>query len=324
MPLLEGQYNVPRYFRNGHVHTLYPFLLRKISEISYKRERIHTSDGDFLDLDWSKVGAKHLIILSHGLEGSSGQQYIKGMVRFFNQQGLDALAWNNRSCSGELNRLPSFYHSGLSQDLEQVIEHVLAMKCYDKIALIGFSMGANQTLKYLGEKGEQVPKEIIGAATFSCPVELESCSRKLAKKENSLYMINFLFSMKSKLLKKHWREKYDDINLKQALMASSFPVWDKLVTAPLSGFADERDYYQQASCLSFLEQIKIPTLLVNAKDDPFLDRLAFPRELAREHEFFHFESPEFGGHVAFMAGHKEANTWSELRAFEFLQQYFTG
>jgi predicted alpha/beta-fold hydrolase len=327
MPIKETSYSVPAFLRNGHVHTLYPFFLRKVKGVTYSRERLDLADGDFLDLDWSKVNgdasSRKLVILSHGLEGSTAQQYITGMVKLFNQNGFDCLAWNNRSCSGELNRLPSFYHSGLSQDLEAVIEHARKIGSYTQIALVGFSMGANQTLKYLGEKGENPPKEIVAAVTFSCPIDLSACSRKLARRENTLYMTNFLFTMKKKLMQKHLKVQYKNLNLKRALLATTFPIWDDLVTAPLSGFESGEDYYQKSSALGYLTTIAVPTLLVNAKDDPFLDKTAFPYELAREHENFHFESPQFGGHVGFLGDSRKGSTWSELRALAFLQQYFT-
>jgi uncharacterized protein len=170
MPLMEkSSYLPPPFFGNGHLQTLYPNLYRRVRGIVYRRERIPTPDGDFLDLDWSRVGSRKLVIVSHGLEGSSLRPYVLGMVRAFNETGWDAVAWNFRGCSGEPNRKLRFYHSGATEDLETVVEHVRRDPTYQKIALVGFSLGGNITLKYLGERGKDAAAAVFGAVAFWFP-----------------------------------------------------------------------------------------------------------------------------------------------------------
>ncbi|MBC8144157.1 MAG: alpha/beta fold hydrolase, partial [bacterium] len=145
MPLISSTFAPPAFLRSGHLQTILPTLVGRVLDVSYVRERITTPDDDFLDLDWSRIGAKHLVILSHGLEGNTSRTYMRGMVRAVNGAGWDALAWNYRGCSGEMNRRLRSYHSGASDDLEVVIDYVARSHSYDSIALIGFSLGGNIT-----------------------------------------------------------------------------------------------------------------------------------------------------------------------------------
>lgn len=197
MPILKNSgFISPFWLPNGHLQSIYPALFRKISGIKYKRERIITADHDFLDLDWSYARqqsdrSKKLVILSHGLEGNSTRQYILGMVRLLNANGYDCLAWNFRSCSEEMNKTLRFYHSGATEDLDLVINHAF-VHGYDCIRLIGFSLGGNLTLKYLGEKGININPAIKRAVVFSVPMDLKACSLAIIKSENRVYMHRFL------------------------------------------------------------------------------------------------------------------------------------
>ena len=152
MPLInKSNYSAPSFLQNGHIQSIYPTLFRMFDTGFYHRERIFTQDDDFLDIDWSRTGSNKLAIISHGLEGSSHRNYVVGMVKMLNRNDWDALAWNYRSCSGETNRQLRFYNSGTIDDLECVIQHAIKTKSYQKIVLIGFSMGGNLTLLYLGQ-----------------------------------------------------------------------------------------------------------------------------------------------------------------------------
>ena len=184
---------------NGHLLSIYPSLIRKGDAAIYKRERIRTDDDDFLDLDWSQQGNRRLAIISHGLEGDSYRPYVLGMVRAVNKAGWDALAWNFRSCSGEMNRQLRFYHSGSTDDLDRVVRHASGQYSYDKIALIGFSMGGNLTLVYLGEKGSGLDGMIEKAVVFSVPCDLKSSACELSKFRNILYMKRFLNLLHKKI-----------------------------------------------------------------------------------------------------------------------------
>ena len=174
MPIVPSSYRAPFGFGNGHIQTIYAHF-RQVRGVSYKRERIQTPDGDFLDLDWSAKGARRLAILSHGLEGSTERHYVLGMIRALNRRGWDALAWNYRGCSGEPNRLLRWYHSGDTGDLRAVIEHAAGHN-YEEIAIIGFSLGGNVTLKYLGERAGSTHPLVKKGVAFSVPCDLTPSS----------------------------------------------------------------------------------------------------------------------------------------------------
>ena len=177
-------YHPPPLLGNGHVQTIFPVLFRTVSDVVYTRERISTWDSDFLDLDWSCRGSDRLAVISHGLEGNTGRDYVKGMVRAVNLAGWDALAWNYRGCSGEPNRLLCSYHNGATDDLDWVIRHAADSRPYDRIALIGFSLGGNLTLVYLGR--DTVHPKVSKAVVFSVPCDLAASARKLARPFNNL------------------------------------------------------------------------------------------------------------------------------------------
>ncbi len=203
MPLVsESRYRAPFFCRNGHVQTILPSLFRTINGCSYVRERIDTPDGDFLDLDWARTGGEKIAILSHGLEGSSGRPYVQGMARMLNRHGWDALAWNYRGCSGETNRRPRMYHNGSIDDLDCVVQHALKQKTYTMAALIGFSLGGNLSLVYLGTDHAALDPRMGKAVVFSVPCELAVSARELSRLKNKLYMKQFLFSLHEKIRKK--------------------------------------------------------------------------------------------------------------------------
>lgn len=203
MPLITtSTYHPPFLFSNGHLQTIYPSLARKLSPDLYQRERIATPDDDFLDLDWARSGNASLAILSHGLEGSSYRHYMIGMARMLNRHGWDALAWNYRSCSGEINRRLRMYHNGAIDALDVIVRHALAGGTYRRVALIGFSMGGNLTLVYLGTLGTAIDARIEKAAVFSVPCDLAAGARELAKRRNCFYMKQFLVSLHDKIRKK--------------------------------------------------------------------------------------------------------------------------
>lgn len=322
MSLIEpSTYHPPFWLRNGHLQTIYPSLFRRVKGVRYQRERIATPDGDFLDLDWSKVGSRKLVILSHGLEGNTYRAYMLGMVRAVNRAGWDALARNFRGCSGEPNRLLRFYHSGDTEDLETVIQHVLKNGGYEQIALVGFSMGGNVTLKYLGERDSALHPSIAAAVAISVPCDLAASAAALAGPANKIYMKRFLHMLHQKVLEKarQFPGQISDIDFKEI---KSFREFDNRYTAPLHGFKDAADYWQKSSCINYLGSISIPGLLINAKNDPFLSRECYPLQTARENPNFYLEMPQSGGHVGFVSFNADGSYWSELRGVAFLRQFF--
>ena len=323
MPFLESDYIPPPFFNNGHLQTVFATVGRLVRGVRYRRERIATPDGDFLDLDWSRVGvkpAKRLVILSHGLEGTSSKPYVLGMVRTLNRRGWDALAWNLRGCSGEPNKLLRSYHSGATDDLEAVITHVLKKYRYRSLALIGFSLGGNLTLKYLGEKGAGVDPRVQKAVAFSVPCHLKSTALHLGKLSNKLYLGVFLASLSSKIRAKR---KILPGRLPQGNLwkVTSFREFDDLFTAPINGFKNAEEYWKKSSSEACLSGIRIPTLLVNAADDPFLPERCYPREKARKNPNLFLEIPKSGGHVGFIAFNRLGEYWSETRAASFLESF---
>ncbi|UXX77967.1 alpha/beta fold hydrolase [Reichenbachiella carrageenanivorans] len=307
------------FVKNGHLQTIIPSLFRKIKGVNYTRERINTTDGDFLDLDWIKSGYERLVIISHGLEGNSDRHYIKSCARHFNQYGYDVLAWNYRSCSGEMNRNLRLYHHGDTEDLEQVITHAIDTRKYKKIVLVGFSMGGSTTLKYLGENGPNVPKHIVAAATFSVPCNLWDSAHQLTFRENWFFKQRFLKKMIKKVKLKH--EQYPDaIDLTDIDKIVSFGQFDERYTAPLHGFRNSRHFYRTVTSDLHYTSIRIPALIVNAKNDPMLGEKCYPYTTCKHHDFLYLETPRVGGHVGFFSlGDKKS--WMDERALEFVEKY---
>ncbi len=328
MPLIRtNTHQPPAWLPNGHYQSIYPALFRKIKP-DYHHERIFTPDDDFLDLDWSFVVTSKitntqnnsLVILSHGLEGSSTRQYITGMVQLLNQNGYDCLAWNYRSCSGELNRQLRFYHSGETSDLEFVVQHALT-KGYTNIQLMGFSLGGNVTLKYVGEWGKNIHSAIKKVVVFSVPMDLLACSRNIEKPENKLYLWRFLQSLKPKIEAKAFQYP-DQFDLNKWKQVKTFWDFDHIYTGPLHGFEGADDYYQRSSSKYFVKNIVIPTLIVNAENDPLVPYQSLPIEAIADMSNVWLELTQQGGHCGYRPHRftRKGAYWSELRALSFLQE----
>ncbi|WP_106566970.1 YheT family hydrolase [Cecembia rubra] len=315
MPIIhKTNYEYPPWLFNGHLQTIFPALMRPSAPLPFERERIITPDGDFLDLDWLRNGSKNLVIISHGLEGNSKRPYMTGMARQFYTQSFDLLNWNYRGCSEEMNNKPIFYHSGATYDLHHVVNYASAS--YENVFLIGFSLGGNLTLKYLGEKRERSPKIKKGIA-ISVPLHLESSCIKISTGENIIYAKRFLKTLKEKVVKK--AKKFpDEIPLGILRKIKTLQDFDDHYTGPLHGFDDAHDYYEQNSSLYFLENIEVPALILSAQNDPFLSDKCFPISLGRKLDQVWMEFPKYGGHVGFSPRKKEDIYWSEKRSFEFI------
>ena len=318
MPLIESSsYRAPRFAKNTHLQTIYRALFRKLPPLHYQRERLETPDGDFLDLDWLSIGSSKLVVGLHGLEGHSQSTYITGLIHYFNQQGWDGLALNFRGCGGEPNRLLRTYHSGETTDLAFVLSYIAQQKQYTDVVLVGFSLGGNVALKYVGELGEEVPQIVQKVAAVSVPCDLASSSIRLAGWENRMYMIRFLLSLKKKM-KKKYQSFPGNFDLQALLKARNFKDFDDAYTAPVHGFKDAADYWERASSAPFLQNIRIPALLINAADDSFLGAACYPRQQARNSSYFYLEIPEHGGHVGFLGADSQGFYWIERRIWQFV------
>lgn len=300
MPLNQSTYRPLFFLKNPHLATITPNRFRSIKGVSYSRKRLTLKDGDFVDLDFSKVKSNTLVLVLHGLEGNSERAYARGIVKQANLNGWDAGVFNQRGCSGEANRLITSYHSGKTDDLHEVIQFLISQKTYQRIHLIGFSLGGNITLKYLGEQSNSLSSIIHSAVAVSTPIDLESSSKELAKRINRIYMNRFLKSLRIKTKQKLEAFPNCGISLYDLNKCENFSDFDNLYTAPIHGFKNATDYWRKCSSKQFLHDIKIPTLLINALDDPFLDDSCFPTEIAKDSNSFHLIIPKHGGHVGFI------------------------
>lgn len=306
------------WLRNGHIQSIIASAFRNVHGVRYTRVRIDTPDQDFLDLDWaySDSDSNGLAIISHGLEGSSQSASVKGMVKALNISGYDCLAWNYRTCSGETNKQLRMYHNGATDDLDLVIWHAI-LKGYKKIVLVGLSMGGNITLLYLGQQSTHLAKQIKGAVTFSVPMNLEDSANQLALFSNRVYMKNFLKTFYIKLKNKQVLFP-QHISLDNYEKIKNFKQYDDRYTAPIHGYESAEDYWTRCSCDAVLEDIQVPSLIVNAKDDPFLGQLCYPHGKVFNPNI-HLEFPRYGGHIGFIQNDIHNHYWSEYRAIDFIQ-----
>jgi len=318
MPLLSSDYRPPLHFRSAHLSTIYSGLFRKVDGLDQERERIELPDGDFMDLDWSftKKPSKKVVILLHGLEGNAQRPYITGSAKAFNEAGINACAVNFRGCSGETNRLYRSYHSGATEDLDAVVQHILHTKNYEEIYIKGVSLGGNMALKYVGEP-RNIPKIIKAVIAVSAPCNLYSSLKELLKPKNYAYAIRFRKHLTDKLRLKLplFPDRISRFEIKRIKNLKDF---DDIYTAPAHGFKDALDYYEQCSCRQFLLEIQVPSLIINAENDSFLGPECYPYHEAEKNPNIHLETPKFGGHVGFIDS--ENRYYSEKRAIKFLEE----
>ncbi len=320
MPILKTDFSPSLPFKNGHFSTIYRALFTKTA-YSYQRKRITTHDTDFIDLDFSTVGSNTIAILTHGLEGSSKSNYILTALKKLNSKNIDTVSFNLRGCSGENNLLLGTYHSGKTEDLETVINYILKNYDYENILLIGYSLGGNMTLKYMGEYAEKQSHKIKGAIAVSVPIDLESSGKEMSKWNTKLYMSNFLKTLKVKVLQKS--KEFPDFKLDEIALqkAKNFTDFDEIYTAPVFGFKNAKDYWKKASAKPYLSKIKKPTLLVTSLDDPFLSSKCYPFKEAENSKYFYLEVTKYGGHVGFISSFVDKkNDWLEQRIFRFIKK----
>jgi len=315
LKFLDNSYKPSLLFRSGHFNTIFPYFFRNTPEVSFTRERIDTPDGDFLDLDWLRSGQKRLAVLCHGLEGSSESKYIGHLAKHLSNNQLDVLALNYRSCSGEINKTAKIYHSGATDD----IDHILKLKAsdYSEVYLIGFSLGANMILKYVGEEKSRSIKNLEAVLAISAPCDLEGGSYVLKNKQNRLYTKNFLKSLKAKAKIKH--EQFPELfDLERILASKNVFEFDDRFTAPIHGFGNAINYYRTCSSIRFLKNIELPTLIINAWDDSFLSESCYPFDEAGKNKHIDLRVTKYGGHVGFVQTGTDYY-WHELEILDFLK-----
>jgi predicted alpha/beta-fold hydrolase len=302
-PLLSldgAPYRAPWWLPGGHAQTIYASLFAPRPRPAYRRERWETPDGDFVDLDWlaEDVTGKPLVVLFHGLEGSSRSHYAAALMAAVRASGWRGVVVNFRGCSGEPNRLPRAYHSGDAQEIDWILRRLRERNDGAPLFAAGASLGGNALLKWLGERGTAARGVVNGAAAVSAPLDLMTSGDALGKGFNLFYARHFLVTLKPKALAKHARHPglLDPARIRAARTLRAF---DDVVTAPLHGFRDTDDYWTRASSKPGLAEIRVPTLVINAKNDPFLPHAALPAP----HEVgpaVTLEQPEEGGHCAFV------------------------
>jgi predicted alpha/beta-fold hydrolase len=320
MPLLKSDFAPTLPFKNGYFNTMYrPLFMKDIC--TYNRKRIPTWDADFIDLDFSFVGSKTLVLLIHGLEGSSESKYMASTSNHINRKGLDTVCFNLRSCSGEDNLLLATYHSGKTEDVDFVVQHLLNNYNYDNIILVGFSLGGNLTLKYLGEYQPKLSEKVKGGIAISVPVDITSAEIEMDKFKNKLYIEIFFKTLKNKILEKAHKFPNYKLDKDKLFKATTFKHLESLYIVPIFGFKSPEDYWKKASSKPYLSKIDRPTLLINAKDDTFLSAACYPIKEALQSNNFYLEVSDYGGHCGFMSSFKpQENTWLEERIMRFIAE----
>lgn len=323
MPVIQSSFSTFWPFTNAHISTIAPNKLRK-NVVQFQRYRVSTPDDDCIDLDFSfakNSGSTQLVIALHGLEGSSQSNYILGLAKAVNRRGIHFAAMNLRGCSGEINPTFSSYHSGKTEDLQAVIQALSAFNRYTKIAIIGFSLGGNLTLKFASNY--QLPDSIKAICGVSVPVDLAGSCNELSKFNNVLYLNRFLGQLKEKAVAKTKQFPKHNLNMEQVLQSKNFYEFDDRYTAPLNGFKSASDYYTTCSSLPDLHKLKVPTLLLNAQNDSFLSPSCYPYEVAEKSDFLMLETPKHGGHVGFISTLPLAKEqWFEKRLCAFVAEQF--
>ncbi len=316
MPLVSSNFEPPILFRNAHFSTIYSAKLRPSPSLIQQRERIQLPDADFMDIDWSfaKKPSQKVAVLLHGLEGNAQRTYMKGQAKILNENGWDAASINFRGCSGEANLSYQSYNAGKTDDLEAVIYSILKKDKYTEIDLVGFSLGGNLLLKYLGER-ETFPKEIKKAVAISTPLSLKGSLESLNVFSNWVYRNSFLINLRKKY-KTKMKDFPEKMTAKDYKKITSLFEFDNVYTAPAHGFKDAFDYYEKNSSLQFLPNIQIPLYILNSENDSFLSSECYPIDLASKMKNLHLEIPKYGGHVGFHQTNKLY--YSEARSLEFL------
>jgi hypothetical protein len=319
MPIIRSGYKAKGFFKSGHFSTIYSAKLRPIPRVAQVRKRLELTDGDFVDIDWSYHDSKRaksnkVAILLHGLEGDAQRVYMQGQAKVLIEDGWDVAAMNHRGCSGEENRLYLSYNSGRTQDLSELVDHILTQEQYSKVALVGFSLGGNLLLKYLGESRE-ISHKIVAGIAISAPIDLQSSLDFLMKKRNRPYTLVFLKDLRNKYKRK--MKLFPGVMSKEKLsQVKTLLDFDNMYTAPAHGFKNAADYYQKSSALQFLPNIKTPVLILSAANDSFLAPACYPFDVAKHHKNIYLEVPKTGGHVGFHVSNTEY--YSELRVLDFL------
>lgn len=311
-------YRAPWWLPGAHLQTIYPYLVLKRRAPVYRRERWETPDGDFIDLDWLAGGndAAPLVALFHGLEGGSGSHYATALMRALERHRWRGVVVHFRGCSGEPNRLARAYHSGDADEIAWILQRLRAHDRAVPLFAVGVSLGGNALLKWLGREQARARGSLDAAAAVSAPLDLMTAGDRLGVGFNNLYGRHFLQTLKRKSLAK--LERFPALYEADRVMnARTLRDFDNVVTAPLHGYRDTDDYWTRASSKPDLHRIDVPTLIVHARNDPFLpgDHLPAPGEVSAS---VSLDFPRAGGHTGFASGPFPGNLdWLPERLIAF-------
>ena len=317
------QYSAPFWLPGGNLQTIYPYLIKPVTSIHYRRERWELEDGDFIDVDWLD-GPIHapLVVLFHGLEGNSKSHYVLSLMDTLQKKNWRGAVIHFRGCSGLPNRLPRAYHAGDSDEINWMLHRIFWQgKLLDSetpLYTIGVSLGGNALLKWLGEQDEKASQIITAAAAISVPLDLSAAGAALVKGFNQFYTRHFLSTLKHKMKEK--LDRFPDLLDAQAIAAcKTLYEFDNLATAPLHGFCNTEDYWEQSSSKPWLKHIRVPTLVINARNDPFMPPSALPTQ-EEVSPAVTLAFPKEGGHAGFIqAPFPGKLSWLPNTIFNFLQ-----
>ena len=300
-PFALEDYEPPWWLRGGHLQSLWAYYAKRRMPV-YRRERLATHDDDFLDVDWiDGAEGQPLVVACHGLEGGSGSGYIRALMHAVNERGWHGVALNYRGCSGEDNRRLYAYHSGWTVDLDFVVRTLAAREPARPILLAGYSLGASICANWLGRRATEVPQQVRGAFLCSAPFYLTPCSTRMERGFSRIYQRHFVQSLRAKALKKAKQHPgaFDRRAVKRARTLRQF---DAAFTCPISSFRCVEDYYHQASCGPHLQHIRVPTLILNAANDPLIPPdTGAPGAAVAGNPAVRFVVTDTGGHVGFIA-----------------------
>jgi len=311
-------------FSNAHFQTILPTLLNKNEKVLYTHERLELEDGDFLDLAWRylpTVDERPIIIIFHGLEGSVRSPYAFRMMKALDAQGFNSVVMHFRGCYAEQNRLSRAYHSGETGDARYVINYLHSLYPQRLLGAVGYSLGGNMLMKLQGEWGGDSP--LFAAVSVSAPLRLEMTADHINSGASRFYQKILMDSLKKRLLAKFERHDYELlIGLKKETVSTlkSFWEYDDLFTGPAHGFKSAEDYYTQSSAYPYISKIKRATLIIHAKDDPFMPSSVLP-EVGQLSKHITVELSDHGGHVGFIGGTLlHPKYWLEERIPAFFQE----
>ncbi|MBO9468502.1 hydrolase [Endozoicomonas sp. G2_2] len=323
--LTRSDFEPAFWLRNAHAQTVFASKLRPSPPLDVERERLELDDGDFLDLSWlPERGLDEeapVVIVLHGLNGSLESKYARGLLRQADAHGARGVLMHFRGAA-EPNRLPRSYHSGETEDFATVAAHVRARYPRAALAAVGYSLGGNVLLKYLGERGRESP--LACATAVSVPYDLKRCAEAIQQGLSRIYQAHLING-----LREAYENKFNVIDAPEPLpdfrKLRDFPSFDNALTAPLNGFRDAEDYYERSSSGPFIKHIRTPTLIIHAEDDPFMAPDIIPAADALS-AAVRLEVSRHGGHVGFVGAGRygEPVYWLERRIPAWLRDRLPG